>query len=83
MFLPYKNKMLQQYERRGLNERNKWTKDVINTTDFSKDSDYGFNWMFDLDGWWNKKNGGAIELKIKNDKDLKRLIDQGYIIEEL
>lgn len=78
-----KNKMLQQYERRGLNERNKWTKDVINTTDFSEDSDYGFNWMFDLDGWWNKKNGGAIELKIKNDKDLKRLIDQGYIIEEL
>lgn len=78
-----KNKMLQQYERRGLPERNKWTKDVINTTDFSKDSDYGFNWMFDLDAWWNKKNGGSIELKIKNDKDLKRLIDQGYIIEEL
>lgn len=67
-----KNKMLQQYERRGLNERNKWTKDVINTTDFSKDSDYGFNWMFDLDGWWNKQDGGPIDNSKYNSESYKK-----------
>lgn len=77
-----KNKMLQQYERRGLNERNKWTKDIINTTDFSEDSDEGFDW-FNPGSWFNKKNGGAIEIDIKNEKDLKEYINKGYIIEEL
>lgn len=76
-----KNKMLREYERTGLPERNKWTQNVINTTDFSKGSDEGFNW-FNL-GWWNKKNGGAIEIDIKNKEDLKRYVDQGFIIEEL
>jgi len=83
-----KNKMLQQYERRGLNERNKWTKDIITTTDFSKDSDEGFDWFnssswFNPSSWFNKKNGGAIEINIKNKKDFQKYINQGYIIEEL
>ena len=77
-----KNKMLQEYERRGLPERNKWTQNVINTTDFSEDSDEGFDW-FNPSSWFNKKNGGAIEIDIKNEKDLKEYINKGYIIEEL
>jgi len=77
-----KNKMLQQYERRGLTQRNNWTKDVINTTDFSKGSDEGFfGWL--KTALSNKKNGGAIEIDIKNKEDLKRYVDQGFIIEEL
>jgi len=67
-----KNKMLQEYERRGLTQRNNWTKDVINTTDFSKGSDEGFNWFnwFNFD-WWNKKNGGLI--KANGDSTEKKL----------
>lgn len=64
-----KDKMLKEYERRGLSERNKWTKNVINTTDFSKKSNNNSQYLYDisvllnnlLSGWFNKQDGGELQ----------------------
>lgn len=86
-----KDKMLKEYERRGLSERNKWTKDVINTTDFSKKSNNNSQYLYDisvllnnlLSGWFNKQDGGELQ-KASYGHSIGNLIrkqDGGFILE--
>ena len=87
-----KDKMLKEYERRGLSERNKWTKNVINTTDFSKKSNDNSQYISDFNAWLKnyikemfflEQDGGELQ-KASYGHSIGNLIrkqDGGFILE--